>query len=123
MYNYFRHGELGLGSFQLSTNDEFLEIEQLQEQISDGITQIASGFFHNLILSNSGDVYAFGWNKNGALGPGMLENSKMIMEPFPMDLARCVIKIEAENYVSRVFYDNGTVECFGDDSSLIFDIK
>uniref|UniRef100_A0AC34QX99 Uncharacterized protein n=1 Tax=Panagrolaimus sp. JU765 TaxID=591449 RepID=A0AC34QX99_9BILA len=84
--------------------------------------QIATGAFHNLILTNCGDVYAFGWNKNGVLGPGMPEGSTMIMEPLPMDLSKSVVKIEAGDYLSRVFYSDGTNECFGGDSASIFDI-
>ncbi|KAE9550663.1 hypothetical protein FO519_006124 [Halicephalobus sp. NKZ332] len=88
------HGELGLGDARLSAKDEFVQIEQLMEQVSEGIEEIAAGLFHSLVLTKSGDVYAFGWNKSGVLGPGMPEESSMIMEPFPMDLQKRVKSIK-----------------------------
>ena len=32
--------------------------------------QLASGGWHNLALTESGDVYSWGWNESGQLGLG-----------------------------------------------------
>ena len=99
-----RHGELGLGDSRLLVKDEFVQIDQITEQAPEGIQDISSGFFHNLLLTNSGDVYSFGWNKFGVLGPGMPEESLMVFEPFPMDLEKRVRSVKTGKYCSQVTY-------------------
>ncbi len=56
-------GQLGHGDLQKRT--ELCVIEAL-----DGIkvTGIASGAWHNLVLSEFGDLYSWGWNAHGQLG-------------------------------------------------------
>ncbi|CAH8849372.1 unnamed protein product [Trichobilharzia szidati] len=56
-------GQLGLGD--LSDRTELTLIEALQILT---ITQISTGHWHSACLTDTGDVYTWGWNEHGQLG-------------------------------------------------------
>ncbi|KAK3727026.1 hypothetical protein QZH41_002948 [Actinostola sp. cb2023] len=61
---------------------------QLVEAL-DGIeiTQITCGGWHSAVISNSGDVYCWGWNKDGQVGVTDTEGSQSVQiqaVPFPL---------------------------------------
>ena len=56
-------GQLGHGSIE--SNEYPQEIEVLG---GINIVQIAAGGWHSCALSESGDVYIWGWNESGQLG-------------------------------------------------------
>ncbi|VDP54339.1 unnamed protein product [Schistosoma margrebowiei] len=56
-------GQLGLGD--LTDKTELTIIEALQILT---VTQIAAGNWHSVCLTDTGDVYTWGWNEHGQLG-------------------------------------------------------
>uniref|UniRef100_C4QHH7 Uncharacterized protein n=1 Tax=Schistosoma mansoni TaxID=6183 RepID=C4QHH7_SCHMA len=56
-------GQLGLGD--LTDRTELTMIEALQILT---VTQIAAGNWHSVCLTDTGDVYTWGWNEHGQLG-------------------------------------------------------
>ena len=62
-YGLGTHGQLGTGD--LLPRDHPCLIEALAGL---NITHISSGYWHSLALSQFGDIYSWGWNKDGQLG-------------------------------------------------------
>ena len=66
------HGQLGLGSLQstasgssTTTGSSLRLIESLAGLV---MHQVSTGSWHSAALSDSGDVYVWGWNRDGQLG-------------------------------------------------------
>ena len=57
-------GQLGLGSFVDEPTPVYVE------KIPDKVNSVASGIEHTVVLTNKGDVYVFGSNRQGQLGTG-----------------------------------------------------
>ena len=71
------YGQLGS---QAATNDEghaFVNIE-------DEPTKIASGYEHNLVVTKSGNLYAWGWNEHSNCGIGSPKDNILIPHIVPM---------------------------------------
>ncbi|CAK9300204.1 unnamed protein product [Gordionus sp. m RMFG-2023] len=62
-YGNSRHGELGIGDCQSS--DKLYLIDALSGL---NIVKISAGGWHNIVLTDTGDIYTWGWNLNGQLG-------------------------------------------------------
>ncbi len=62
-FSLLSRGQLGHGSIE--SNEYPQEIEVLG---GIKIVQIAAGGWHSCALSESGDVYVWGWNESGQLG-------------------------------------------------------
>ncbi|KAF8375304.1 hypothetical protein PRIPAC_81733, partial [Pristionchus pacificus] len=63
------HGELGVGVV-CSSPTEFVECDLPDDLI---IEDIATGAWHSLAITDSKDVYVWGWNKEGQLGEDQIE--------------------------------------------------
>ncbi|KAG9287005.1 hypothetical protein G9A89_022969 [Geosiphon pyriformis] len=66
-----RHGQLGHGN--LKSVDKPTVIELLQGL---KVTEIACGGWHSAVITDSQDLYTFGWNNMGRLGISTTENSR-----------------------------------------------
>uniref|UniRef100_A0A914QMU5 Uncharacterized protein n=1 Tax=Panagrolaimus davidi TaxID=227884 RepID=A0A914QMU5_9BILA len=108
------HGELGQGPYCKKYENGFLEIQMLQEQAPDGIKAIAVGALHSCVLTKTGDMYSFGMNEKGLLGPGIDDSS--VFDPYPVDLPKSIKSIQTSLFANYVFYDDGSHDVFGDSS-------
>ncbi|XP_061720910.1 RCC1 domain-containing protein 1 [Cydia pomonella] len=65
VYSWGNGRRLQLGHGDLNSIDSPKEVEALS---GINITKISAGGWHSLALSESGDLYAWGWNETGQLG-------------------------------------------------------
>ena len=100
----FSHGELGQGPYVKQFQNGFIEIEMLSEQAPSGIKAIGAGGFHSMVLTNSGDLYAFGKNDKGCLGPGIEDGS--VFDPYPVELYKNVKHFKIGLFANYIFYGN-----------------
>jgi alpha-tubulin suppressor-like RCC1 family protein len=79
------------------------------------MTQIAAGFFHNLLLADDGTVFSFGSNVGGQTGLGTASGSTLIATPIDTtNLAgKTITQVAAGRYHSLLLADDGTVFSFG----------
>lgn len=59
------HGELGHGSLEFEIKPKAIEFF-VENEIK--ATLIGAGAWHSVVVTESGDAYVFGWNKNNAIG-------------------------------------------------------
>jgi len=78
-------GQLGNGSLQAREEPEIVE-----SLCGLGITQVAAGAWHCAALSESGDVYLWGWNESGQLG--FLSKTLQENSQFPSHNHKCNCK-------------------------------
>lgn len=73
-------GQLGIGQ-NSGKNESFIDLKMIKEE---KIIDISCGSECNYVLTDYGQVYAWGWNEHGNLGYNSLEN---IYEPtlIPLD--------------------------------------
>jgi alpha-tubulin suppressor-like RCC1 family protein len=104
-YNSF--GQLGLGN-NVNRNS-FTEVTFLNDK---NITAIAVGYYHSLVLTNDGKVYATGFNDYGQLGLGNNTDSNSFTEvTFLSD--KNITSIAAGEYHSLVLTNDGKVYAVG----------
>ncbi|GMS91603.1 hypothetical protein PENTCL1PPCAC_13778, partial [Pristionchus entomophagus] len=82
------HGELGVGGVH-SSPQEFLECDLPDDVI---VEDIANGSWHSVAITDSKDVYVWGWNREGQLGE---DQEKCVYSPMPLDVDD-VISIDAK---------------------------
>ena len=97
-------GELGLGN-----TTEYDEPQQITE-ITEKITDVKTGYYHSIALTEKGEVYTWGYNGNGQLGNGTSENSTT---PVKVTGLKNVAKIDAYKYMTIVSTQNGEVYVWG----------
>ncbi|KAF5394644.1 Regulator of condensation [Paragonimus heterotremus] len=73
-------GQLGLGD--LTDRDEFTRIEALEVLT---VTSVAAGTWHSACVTDSGDLYTWGWNEHGQLGHRSFTLCKKSTGPCPLD--------------------------------------
>ncbi|KAF8568665.1 hypothetical protein P879_09579 [Paragonimus westermani] len=73
-------GQLGLGD--LADRDEFTRIEALEVLI---VTSLAAGAWHSACVTDTGDLYTWGWNEHGQLGHRSFTLCKKSTRPYPLD--------------------------------------
>ncbi|KAA3670677.1 uncharacterized protein DEA37_0008823 [Paragonimus westermani] len=73
-------GQLGLGD--LADRDEFTRIEALEVLI---VTSLAAGAWHSACVTDTGDLYTWGWNEHGQLGHRSFNLCKKSTRPYPLD--------------------------------------
>jgi len=71
------YGQLGS---QKTTNDEGYTIVNLEDEPM----KIASGYEHNLVVTKSGNLYAWGWNEHSNCGIGSPNENILIPNIVPM---------------------------------------
>jgi alpha-tubulin suppressor-like RCC1 family protein len=100
------NGELGIG-FITQIGNQF---NQIQYSITQNIKiiQIASGSYHTLYLTDTGIVYANGYNGNGQLGVGDTTNRNLPVKITALN-GIFIVQISAVVQVSLFLTDKGTV--------------
>lgn len=81
MFIFSRKGQLGLG--------ELLDIEEpsLLEALSGiRIIDVAAGGWHSCAISECGDLYVWGWNKQGQLGIPVKQRRSIYVLPEIVDI-------------------------------------
>ncbi|RTG84493.1 uncharacterized protein DC041_0000322 [Schistosoma bovis] len=118
-------GQLGLGD--LTDKTELTIIEALQILT---VTQIAAGNWHSVCLTDTGDVYTWGWNEHGQLGHrslGISNKSNSITEkerescvsvlalPTPVDFPDnvSISQIACGGCHTACLTEDGILFCFG----------
>ena len=97
-------GELGLGN-----TTEYDEPQQITD-ITEKITDVKTGYYHSIALTEKGEVYTWGYNGYGQLGNGTSENSTT---PVKVTGLKNVAKIDAYKYMTIVSTQNGEVYVWG----------
>ena len=81
------------------------------------VKAIACGNWHSLALSEYGDVYSWGWNEHGQLGPSLGEFQPVVSVPTLVEWGkeedRNFTAISAGNRHSAALSDKGTVYVWG----------
>ncbi|KAF6770054.1 hypothetical protein AHF37_11393 [Paragonimus kellicotti] len=78
-------GQLGLGD--LTDRGEFTRIEALEVLT---VTSLAAGAWHSACVTDSGDLYTWGWNEHGQLGHRSFTLCKKSTGPYPLDLSDAI---------------------------------
>jgi alpha-tubulin suppressor-like RCC1 family protein len=80
-----------------------------------GVVQVAAGVDHTLAMTASGQVYAFGYDGDGQLGPGVTP-TEVVTTPTLVTLppgAGTPVRVGAGGYTSFVITSTGQVYAFG----------
>ena len=97
-------GELGLGN-----TTEYDEPQQITD-ITEKITDVRTGYYHSIALTEKGEVYTWGYNGNGQLGNGTREDS---LVPVKVTGLKNVTKVNAYKYMTIALTQNGEVYAWG----------
>ncbi|KAJ3598625.1 hypothetical protein NHX12_002130 [Muraenolepis orangiensis] len=104
-------GQLGLG-------EDIMERKKpASVSLPEGIVQVAAGGMHTVCVSDSGCIYTFGCNDEGALGR---EGSEEV--PGKVVLEGKVVQVSAGDSHTAALSDDGTVHlwgCFRDNNGVI----
>ena len=77
------------------------------------IVDVKSGYANSMALASNGDVYVWGWNKEGTLGLGDMENK---LTPQKINLRGSAIEIKIGFDAFIVKYSDGYYDVWGDNS-------
>ena len=97
-------GELGLGN-----TTEYSEPQQITD-IKEKITDVKTGYYHSIALTEKGEVYTWGYNGNGQLGNGTREDS---LVPVKVTGLENIAKVNAYKYMTIALTQNGEVYAWG----------
>jgi len=92
-WGYNRYGQLGLNS------ENFKENKPQRIEIDVKIKKICCGLGYSLLLSREGDIYVFGWNKDGQLG--LETEGKKQLTPTKMNFSEKFTQIAA-HYMQEI---------------------
>ena len=102
-------GQLGHGDYSSTPNPR-----RIMALSSEAVLGVASGFGHSIALSRSGALYSWGWNRDGQLGVGDLDNrtspQRLALGETPMQHVAC------GGGHSAVVSTSGELFCFGSGS-------
>ncbi|MDF1761214.1 MAG: hypothetical protein P1U40_11835, partial [Coxiellaceae bacterium] len=101
---------------QLGTEKGFSEGTPQKILLSNNehISKIASGYEHNCVLIDSGNVKCFGHNNHGQLGNDTTTDSKTPVAP--TGLGNNIIDISSGRHNTCTLSKSGTVKCWGENS-------
>lgn len=108
-------GQLGRSTTPANTSDATPGLVTVPA-LSGQITSVATGGAHTLLLSSTGQVYAFGDDRSGQLGPkgnGTAINETPLPVPLPAN-SGIPVQIAAGSDFSFVLTSTGGVYAFGD---------
>ncbi|TRY92027.1 hypothetical protein DNTS_034911 [Danionella cerebrum] len=99
-------GQLGLGENVLERKKPALVT------LPEGIVQAVAGGMHTVCLSETGTIYTFGCNDEGALGRDTsVEGTEMV--PAQVDLAEKVVQVSAGDSHTAALTEDGAVYVWG----------
>ncbi len=103
------YGQLGLGTEELSVTAP-TKIDDITRAV-----QVAAGTEHALVLTDSGEVYAFGNNRFGQLGTGNMEEKMQENTPVLVTAlsGKGIVQIAAGSDVSYAVSADGTLYTWG----------
>ncbi|KAH7728575.1 RCC1 domain-containing protein 1 [Aphelenchoides avenae] len=95
------HGELGHGSFDAVSEPRKVMFFEEAEQV---VTQISAGKWHTAVLTEGGDVYAWGWNRSGQLGHSADGSTCASMQdtPYPLDIDQEAVAVHCVDEMTLV---------------------
>ncbi|XP_048009276.1 regulator of chromosome condensation [Megalobrama amblycephala] len=99
-------GQLGLGEDVLERKKPALVT------LPEGIVQAVAGGMHTVCLSDTGNIYTFGCNDEGALGRDTSEEGSE-MVPAKVDLGEKVVQVSAGDSHTAALTEEGTVYVWG----------
>uniref|UniRef100_A0A3B1J4J0 Regulator of chromosome condensation 1 n=1 Tax=Astyanax mexicanus TaxID=7994 RepID=A0A3B1J4J0_ASTMX len=99
-------GQLGLGEDVLERKKPALV------NLPEGIVQAVAGGMHTVCLSDTGNVYTFGCNDEGALGRDTSEEGTE-MVPAKVELAEKIVQVSAGDSHTAALTEEGTVFVWG----------
>ncbi|XP_012694243.2 regulator of chromosome condensation [Clupea harengus] len=99
-------GQLGLGEDVMERKKPALV------NLPEGVLQAVAGGMHTVCLGESGKVYTFGCNDEGALGWDTAEEGSE-MSPAMVELDERVVQVSAGDSHTAALTDNGTVYIWG----------
>ncbi|XP_035386636.1 LOW QUALITY PROTEIN: regulator of chromosome condensation [Electrophorus electricus] len=108
-------GQLGLGEDVLERKKPALVT------LPEGIVQVVAGGMHTVCLSDTGNIYTFGCNDEGALGRNTTEEGSE-MVPGKVELAEKVVQVSAGDSHTAALTEEGAVFVWGsfrDNSGVI----
>ncbi|TSQ69508.1 Regulator of chromosome condensation [Bagarius yarrelli] len=108
-------GQLGLGEDVLERKKPALVT------LPEAIVQAVAGGMHTVCLSDTGTIYTFGCNDEGALGRDTSEEGSE-MVPGKVELAEKVVQVSAGDSHTAALTEDGTVfiwGCFRDNNGII----
>jgi alpha-tubulin suppressor-like RCC1 family protein/tRNA A-37 threonylcarbamoyl transferase component Bud32 len=86
-WGYNECGELGIGSQDVAYHKPILN----QYFNNEFVIDISCGAGHSLVLTNCGEVYAWGWNRDGQIGIGCNDNQLIPIKVKGFNNARVVM--------------------------------
>jgi alpha-tubulin suppressor-like RCC1 family protein len=110
-WGHNKYGILGNGE-----NDSKYYRPQLNEYlINKKIIDICCGAYHSLVLTNSGEVYAWGWNNRGQIGNGRSGGNECQLIPIKLNgfNDEKVIQISCGSSHSMALTESGRVFSWG----------
>ncbi|XP_030638003.1 regulator of chromosome condensation [Chanos chanos] len=99
-------GQLGLGEDILERKKPALVT------LPEGVVQAVAGGMHTVCLSDTGNIYTFGCNDEGALGRDTSEEGSE-MAPGKVELAEKVVQVSAGDSHTAALTEDGTVYIWG----------
>ncbi|XP_076594372.1 regulator of chromosome condensation [Chaetodon auriga] len=104
---------LGQGDVgQLGQGEDIIERKKpALVSLPEKIVQVIAGGMHTVCLSDTGNVYTFGCNDEGALGRDTTEGSEMV--PGKVILEEKVVQVSAGDSHTAALTDDGTVYIWG----------
>lgn len=104
---------LGQGDVgQLGQGEDIIERKKpALVSLPEKIVQVVAGGMHTVCLSDTGNVYTFGCNDEGALGRDTTEGSEMV--PGKVMLEEKVVQVSAGDSHTAALTDDGTVYIWG----------
>ncbi|CAB3378357.1 Hypothetical predicted protein [Cloeon dipterum] len=109
------HGQLGLGTIQFQLFDVPTKILGCLEH--KRVVQVACGYYHTLVLTSQGEVYAFGRNDNGQLGLGNAYNHLLPQRVGGLLDGQIVTSIACQSISSFALLQSGEVFSWGYNSN------
>ena len=78
---------------------------------------VASGLWHNMVLSQTGDLYSWGWNHDGQLGlrnpPGTTVTLPAIVDTIPESSGGSIVSVSCGGRHSAAVSEGGELFCWG----------
>eukprot|EP01130_Rhizamoeba_saxonica_P005107 TRINITY_DN204_c0_g1_i3.p1 TRINITY_DN204_c0_g1~~TRINITY_DN204_c0_g1_i3.p1 ORF type:complete len:294 (-),score=48.71 TRINITY_DN204_c0_g1_i3:374-1255(-) len=118
VYSWGKGNQYQLGHGGVSS----LEVPQVIERLSNvNIEAIDCGWGHSIALADTGELYVWGWGKDGQLGLG---NDDTVTVPTVLDNIECKVKgAVAGNDTTFIIDENDNAYSFGDGSQGVLGLR